>query len=618
MVQLLRHGADREDRSSIASRSTRPVRVAISGDVSSRLRSLPVRVRPGRTRADRGQASARFPGSFSLAGPVGTGIAAVIVLLGTAAAGLAAEPQQRYALQVGGTAGPAGPASAAPDVELRQPSETDAYRTPVDFRGARIQGGSIYAESEIAEIYQELIGKRVKLSDVYRVARDIQRKYRDDGYLLTRCVLPEQKVVDGIFEFRIVEGFISTVRIEGNAGRLEDRIQRYMDEVRALRPVNSRELERYLLFVNDMAGISARGVLRPDKSLPGASELVLRVERKPFEGIALANNRGSEFTGRERAMVIARANSVLGFGERLELLALSSFDREQQQYGRLIYQQPLGTGGLTLGLLASYGPSEPTSTLATLGLQTRTARAEFWLDWPILRSRNRNLNLTVGFDAIDSDVELLDTDFSNDSLRVLRAGARYEFTDRLGGDSQLSVEVRRGLTSLGASANDDPDRSRLAGKSDFTSVNGNGDRYQRLFGPLGIYFAFKWQYAFDTLLADEECLVGGEYFGRGNEPGTLAGEHCIASIVELQWHRTTNFQAFRDFTIYGFYDGGIVWNDDTGADVRSSLTSAGLGLRAHVFEKLALGLEVAKPLTRMSASESDRDPEFYVQLSAQF
>lgn len=508
----------------------------------------------------------------------------------------------------------------SPAIEVRPGVQTmpqRARKIEIDpFRGVRLVGGSIYPEQELEVYYRELINTTITLDRVYEIAKQIQDRYRSDGYLLTRVVIPKQTVTDNIFELRIVEGYIQNVRVEGDTGDIQDHIDSLMIKVTKHKPVNRRELERYLLLVNDLAGIEARGVLRPTVGEPGASELVLRLERRRFEGLAVINNRSSEFTGPWRMMLLNRANSMLGLGESLELLLMAT-PEDEQKYASLSYAQPIGSEGMVLDFILSYGPSEPGHTLEPLEMESKVAHLGGSMIYPWLRSRKRNLYSEFGFNAVNADVEFLGKSQYRDRLRVIHAGGSYDFIDKRGGQSKFSLYVRQGLTAFGAS-DDEDSTSREEGKSDFTSLQFYGSTHQELFGDTVLYLAAKGQYAFDTLLSDEEFRLGGEQFGRGYDPSELAGEHGVGLSAELQHNVRTTNDAISDYQLYGFYDVGVVWNEDTGTEPRESLASIGTGIRARVYDHFTVGLELAQPLTREVSAEGDKNPRIYLQIAAHY
>jgi hemolysin activation/secretion protein len=439
-------------------------------------------------------------------------------------------------------------------------------------------------------------------------------------------VVPEQTIQNGVVELEIVEGYVGRVVIDGDAGDLKPWIEAYLrrvvqtpDDGERAPPVRRGELERALLLVDDLPGVTVRAVLRPPEATEaraGESELVLRVERTRFEAAALADNRGSRFTGPERAMLLGWENSALDRRERVELQALSTLGDDEQRYGALIYDQPFGTRGWAARFLANYADSAPGSTLAPLDLQTRSARLSASVSYPIILQQRRSLYLLAGLDASRLDVDALGADFSHDDLRVVHAGVRYEFGGCGGGLNAVGFELRQGLQGLGATSDSDPLRSRATGRSDFTSLLLEASHSQRFARILALNVGVKAQYAFDTLLSDEEFLLGGEQYGRGYDSAELTGESGVGVTVELRYQRSTSHRALQFYQPYAFYDAGVVWNDDPGVNERLSLASAGLGLRAQLYRRFDLAFEIAQPLTRDVAAEGDRDPRFFLQLSA--
>lgn len=373
-----------------------------------------------------------------------------------------------------------------------------------------------------------------------------------------------------------------------------------------------------MLLANDIAGIRAVGVLRPGVGEVGASELVLQAQRKPFEGFALVNNRGSKFTGPERVAIMVQENAGTSLGERVEALFLSTFSNEQQ-YGQLSYEQPLGSRGLQMRVSGSIGPSEPGFNLDPLDVETETQRAVASLTYPVIRSRARNFYVGGGFEAIHSKVDILGDKQSRDDLRILYADASYDFKDQFGGQSLINVTIRQGLEILGASAKGDSDLSRAGGGSDATVVRGRVSRRQTLTEQSGLYLAATGQYASDKLLSVEEFELGGERFGRGYDPSEIRGDDSLGLTTEFQYTDTPRLNLLQAYQLYAFYDFGVVWIDSDSEDNdRESLASTGVGVRTQIWDQVFVDLEVAKPLTREPATRDDKDPLFFFQVLARY
>lgn len=510
----------------------------------------------------------------------------------------------------------------APRVEAPAPSVAvppGAAEVRVTVRDVVVEGSTVYSPEALRESYATLIGREVSLADVFAVAEVIQRRYRDDGYVLTRVVVPPQKVADGVFRMRVVEGFVARVTVEGDVGPVGERVQAYLDRITAVRPVRQQDLERYLLLVTDLPGLTAQGVLRPGTGEVGAAELVVRVERDPFEGYALVNNRGSKYTGRTRGAVSLQESSATALGERLRGFVVSTLGSDEELYGQVAYDQAVGSEGLRLRATLAHDRTRPGHGLGSFDVEGKTTFGDLSAAYPLVRTRARSLYLEGGLQASDSRQEALDERLYHDQLRVLYAGLTADLLDGWGGRSQLGVGLRQGLSVLGASDEGDADLSRVEGVPDATVVRVQGARYQP-FGstPWGLLTSVKGQYAWDPLLVDEEMGLGGETFGRGYDPSDITGDRGAAMTLELQYTRSVETSWLRGYQAYGFYDLGAVWNEDDDPPTKQSLASAGLGVRTQLAGRVFLDLEVAKPLTREPATRDDRDPYVYLQLTVGF
>ena len=145
-----------------------------------------------------------------------------------------------------------------------------------------IDGVTAYEAQELRPIYQDLLGRQVTLADIFAIAADITTRYRNDGFILSRALVPAQTIEDGIVRITVVEGSVGTVTIDDPDGR-DDRTRRLLDtfgkRIQAARPIDIDTLERYLLLANDLPGITAEGILTPSTDLLGASDLIIAVTR---------------------------------------------------------------------------------------------------------------------------------------------------------------------------------------------------------------------------------------------------------------------------------------------------------------------------------------------------
>ncbi|MEE3098421.1 MAG: POTRA domain-containing protein, partial [Pseudomonadota bacterium] len=109
------------------------------------------------------------------------------------------------------------PGPLGPDSELRFTSQTppaNAREIRFVLRGVELSGGTLYPDAELAPLWSEALDAEIDLAEVFALAARIQNRYRDDGYLFTRVVVPAQRIDGGRVRFEIVEATLASVTIE--------------------------------------------------------------------------------------------------------------------------------------------------------------------------------------------------------------------------------------------------------------------------------------------------------------------------------------------------------------------------------------------------------------------
>ena len=205
-----------------------------------------------------------------------------------------------------------------------------------------LKGSNTYKTEDFSAVYAPYMGKKVSFADLNTIALGMTRKYREDGYVFSRVILPPQRIKDGVLYVEAVEGRITNVTVEGDVKDTNGLIKVFADKIRSAGPANTKEIERYLLLIDDLPGITARSVVKPSKT-PGGGDLAIVVEEDPFEGSVGINNRGSKFIGPWRGEVVGAFNSLFGIHDRTTLRSISTSDTEELLFGELTHEEQLGT-----------------------------------------------------------------------------------------------------------------------------------------------------------------------------------------------------------------------------------------------------------------------------------
>ena len=495
---------------------------------------------------------------------------------------------------------------STPRSVLRDTVQDDGIRSlPLDtgelslfLNAVVIEGSTVYTDEQLAYLYKEFLGVEIALAEVFRIAERITAKYRNDGYILSRAIVPPQTISDGRVRIRIIEGFINEVRIEGEIGESQ-LLAAYAAKIRNSRPLSAKDMERYLLLLKDLPGISSEAVLSPAKDVPGASDLLIIVSGKVIDGYARIDNRGTKFNGPGQLWFGANYNSLAGTHNRtsVRLVAAGTGGKELRNL-EIDHERQLGTEGRKLHLQFLQTNSEPGHTLRNLNIVSKSRLFRIGHSDPRIRSRSRNLSLHADLVIRDSETTIFGNRLSRDRVRFLSFGALYDSADKFGGINQVEVNVDQGLGFLGASREGTTDLSREKARFDFTKVRITASRLQRLGDRFSLLARFASQISLAKLPASEEFGVGGERCGRAYDVSEITGDHGACLLLEMRYGHNLDANTPVGYQFYGFYDVGGVWRKDPGPLGKSAhLSSAGIGARFNFTEQLSGSFEVAWPKT---------------------
>lgn len=499
--------------------------------------------------------------------------------------------------------------------ELQTPKglqQTDQGIQPFILSGVIVEGASAFDSIAFTTAYEDFLAERVGGSEIETIVDRITKMYTDAGYFLSRAVAPQQDIVGGLLRVRAVEGYFKNVSFTGDyPGKAA--LRRYTAPIRAARPAKMATLERALFLMNDNAGVAIDPSVEPIDEAAGEYELIVQLKHKAVDAFARLDNRGTPEVGRLQGWIGASVNSLLGFGERIGATFITvPSEPEELLYGAVSSDIPIGAYGTSLSLFGAYSTIDAGSSSEPFDSESRSYQFIGRLSHPLIRSKEQNLWINGSFDFRNFREKQFGSTVISDRIRTLRLGASYQLQDRFKGQTRVSVGVSQGLDILDASDNGSTKRSRSNGRNDFTKVAGDIVRRQTITELLAVQAAVAGQWAAVPLLSYEEFAVGGEQFGRAYDFSEISGEHGVAGSVELQLGRKSTWRWLDEYQLYGFYDIGSVWNKvSVGGDGRSSLSSAGAGVRLKVFDMLQTNFEAAKPLTRDVNTEDDKDWRFF-------
>ncbi len=503
--------------------------------------------------------------------------------------------------------------STTPDVQ----APPGAEKIKFVLKKVKVEGATKVSEKNVAAAYEQLIGQNITLVQVYEIANKITRIYRDHGYILSRAVVPQQEITGGVVTIRVVEGFVSSFNIQGDTYGAKREIEAFARKLRDTGALTAKNLERYLLLMNDLPGIKVRSVLAPSKNVPGGADMTLVVEQDRFKGLANLDNYGNTYLGEERLTLGGQVNSLFRSSDQWNGTFLWAPDHDELKYFGLGFRHNVGNEGTKYGVNLSYtetDPSLPDALGGNLGPRGESYLVSFNVDHPFIRSRAFNVYGGASFD-LTKNKTLYDPGLggieTEDTQRILRLNSSLSYLDGWAGYNTANAVLSQGLDVFGASDEGDANLSRTEGDPTFTKFTLEVTRLQRIWGPITGLVGLTGQVAADPLLASEEFGYGGSDYGRGYDSSEITGDHGLAGKVELAYTRTVEKKYLNDYQVYTFYDLGAAWNKDPGAgeDSRNSGASAGIGTRLTFTDRINGNAFLAKPLTNESPSRGAGDED---------
>jgi len=469
------------------------------------------------------------------------------------------------------------------------------------------------------------------LLDVFQAAAALTAFYGDNGFLLSRVIVPPQEFEPGsaVITLQVIEGYVDRVTLPGDLGSRERLLEQHARNIEASRPLNADQLEREILLANDIPSLAVQSNLSASPTTPAASTLTLTTKDDPGGWGLRLDNRGSDASGPIQFTVSGQVNNLLGFNEKLSggLTLAGPADngaRPELAYAFVGYDQVLNASGLRFSFDANYSHGDPASAVLTaLDYETKGLNASVALAYPFIRTRPRNLTGTLAFDFKNSESTNFAGVASEDRLRILRAELSFDNADQYNGTNQVRLAFHKGIEGLGSTSSTNPNASRTPGEVDFFRATLDLSRTQALGNGFSLHGGVFGQWTNDPLLSSQECGFGGPQYGRGYDSSVITGDTCVKGMVEMRYNipagEFTQGLGLGYTQVYAFADAGRIRNigSPVGTPSSDTASSAGLGVRFGL-GRMSFDVSAAKPLSTPGSIAVDDDWQGFFSLSAQF
>lgn len=441
----------------------------------------------------------------------------------------------------------------------------------VVVRSIRFSGAAGLAqEAELQAVVAGTVGREVDFADLEKLVRRVTEFLRARGWFLAEAYLPRQDVTDGDIEIAIRPGRLDGGKGKGKpyavalGGKRTPRIDQARLEAIAdgrLEPgalARERDIERAVLLMNDLPGVTARARLEPGEEAD-STRVVIDAEEGPLlTGSVALDNYGNLDTGLFQLNLAAQLNDPMGLGDQAGVAATKA---DGLDLARLSYALPVGSHGTRLA--ASWTAMEyriQRGVGQAAGLSGSSETAGVSLSHPFLRSRADNIYATLAINhkalVDDSSAGVLR------DKRVVAANAMLagDHLDTRGGGGLSSwhlgwTEGRLDLSRIASDAAADAATYDAQGR--YAKLNYALARLQKLPGPFALYASFSGQQAGKNLDSSEKFLLGGPNGVRAYPGSEASGDSGWLANLELRYDLPGG-TALGPLQLVAFYDTGHI------------------------------------------------------------
>jgi hemolysin activation/secretion protein len=508
-----------------------------------------------------------------------------------------------------------------PAIEIEAPKQAETLPggVQVDLKSVRLNGNTLLDESKLLAVLGDVVGKSYDLAGLRGLSSQIGDFYRVNGYPFARAYLPPQALQDGTLVIEVIEGRYGKVTALGEP-ELASGGQAFLSNLKPGDVINSDQLERTSLILDDQPGIKAAPVVRPGQEI-GTGDLDVLIERDgKFSGDVGIDTHGNRYTGLTRVKANLRVDSPFLFGDQIVVNSLLS--DEGMWLGNLGYSLPLGTSGLRGQVGYAHTYYSLGKNFASLDASGTAIVSSLGLTYPIIRSQQLNLNVSGNFqhkelnDKQDAAAVPSSSDKSSNSVPIALS---FDVRDGLagGGITYGSLSWTSGNLKLDSGLQGFDVEAKTRGS--FNKTNLDLARIQFLPAGMTGFGRVSAQSTNKNLDSSERFVLGGPSGVRAYPVGEGSGDEGWLAQAELRY-------AMGAFNPYAFYDAGSVKvnaNPWAPGNNKRSISGGGFGVRyqaSNVSMDLDLDLALAwrnyggKPLS----DTKDNSPQAWFSASYKF
>ena len=498
-------------------------------------------------------------------------------------------------------------------LQAEEPGESDELK--VLIKEIVFEGNTVIDTPTLEKVTEPYRDRELTLGEMSELVDLVTITYQEQGYILARAYLPKQDIKDGLLKIGIVEGSIGKIIIAGKTHYSDKVLKRYFKPQVKHGVIKEEFIEKGLLMSTGIPQVKTNVALKKGDK-PGLVDVVLNTTDTSDVtfGVNLNldyNNYGSDFVSEHRF------NAVIDiidhkWGSVASLRGSTGANINDTVFGSINLMIPVNSYGTKFSvsfLQSTYSIGEE---FAELGLGGDSTLYGFSLSHPLIIKKNRNLNVSLGYDNKRVKNEISGSGIINiDRIDEFNLSLNYDDLDRFLGKNIISL----GLYSGQIIDFDEGRLSRLEANKSFERVKLSAARIQKVPGTqyANLLIRGAGQYSNDRLLPMEQAVIGGYGSVRGTEPSGALGDYGYNASIELMMAppfiaEKTYFgqrvAQMAQFSLFVDHGGVYTTKPVEGEFFSEHLTGYGAGVRLFYKDKFNFKYDIGLPYAKTEDTKS--------------